>query len=149
MQTQLQDYEPNPATHNDIWQALGLPSRGPKLYQAIHDGLPYGVYDSLASVLMLDKKTLGLHANIAPATLARRSKAGRFSAEESDRLYAFAEVLNAAQVLFEGDMDGARKWMVTPVRGLGGKAPVSMLSTRVETNAVLALIGRLEHGVVV
>ncbi|WP_274644671.1 type II RES/Xre toxin-antitoxin system antitoxin [Pseudomonas serbica] len=149
MQTQLKDYEPNPVTNNDIWQALGLPSRGPKLYQAIHDGLPYAVYDRIASVLMLDKKTLGLHANIAPATLARRSKAGKFSAEESDRLYAFAEVFHAAQVLFEGDIDATRKWMVTPVRGLGGKAPVSMLATRVETQAVLSLIGRLEHGVVV
>jgi putative toxin-antitoxin system antitoxin component (TIGR02293 family) len=37
-------------------------------------------------------------------------------------------------------------WMSTPVRGLG-KCPIDMLETRVETQAVLDLIGRLENGV--
>jgi uncharacterized protein (DUF2384 family) len=37
--------------------------------------------------------------------------------------------------------------MTTPVRGLGFKAPLSMLGTRVEAEALLDLMGRLEHGV--
>lgn len=36
--------------------------------------------------------------------------------------------------------------MTSPARGLGRKAPLKMLRTRVETQAVLDLTGRLEHG---
>ncbi|WP_154946901.1 antitoxin Xre/MbcA/ParS toxin-binding domain-containing protein [Pseudomonas fluorescens] len=39
------------------------------------------------------------------------------------------------------------RWMTTPIRGLGSKATLAMLSTRVETEALLDLMGRLEHGV--
>jgi len=37
--------------------------------------------------------------------------------------------------------------MSTPVRGLGSKRPLDMISTMVETNAVLDLICRLQRGV--
>ena len=37
-------------------------------------------------------------------------------------------------------------WINTPVRGLG-KYPLDKLETRVETQAILDLIGRLENGV--
>lgn len=147
MNQSLKEYNPAPEAKQDIWQVLGIPSRGPRLHELIHDGLPYNFLDSLVLLLNLEKRSLTQYAQIAPATLARRAKSGSFTTEESDRLFAFAEVLHAAQGLFEGDLEAAREWMVKPVRGLGYKSPVSMLSTRVETNAVLALIGQLEHGV--
>lgn len=147
MHESLKEYFPAQDAKQDIWQALGLPSRGPRLHQLIHEGLPYDFFDRLSEMLSLDKRSLAKHAQIAPATLSRRAKSGSFTADESDRLFAFAEVLNAAQGLFEGDLEAARKWIVKPVLGLSGKSPVSMLSTRVETNAVIALIGQLEHGV--
>jgi putative toxin-antitoxin system antitoxin component (TIGR02293 family) len=149
MAAPIKDYVPQGSEKNDIWKKLGLPSRGPVLHLAVHDGFPYEVFDQIASLLMLDKKTLSIHANIAPATLARRFKAGRFTPEESDRLYSFAQVLNAAMNLFEGDLEAARQWMVKPVYGLGNRHPITMLATRVETEDVLSVIGRLEHGVLV
>ncbi|WP_223507938.1 antitoxin Xre/MbcA/ParS toxin-binding domain-containing protein [Pseudomonas sp. BF-B-25] len=36
--------------------------------------------------------------------------------------------------------------MKSPVQGLGSRCPLEMLGTRVETEAVLYLIGRLERG---
>jgi putative toxin-antitoxin system antitoxin component (TIGR02293 family) len=51
--------------------------------------------------------------------------------------------------LFEDGVSAATKWMCSPVRGLGSRRPIDMLCTRVETNAVLDLIGRLERGVLV
>ena len=38
------------------------------------------------------------------------------------------------------------EWMSLPVRGLTSKRPLDMLRTRVETRAVVDLIGRLEEG---
>jgi putative toxin-antitoxin system antitoxin component (TIGR02293 family) len=87
--------------------------------------------------------------SVSPRALARRAKAGRFNIAESDRLVALIEVFEEALSLFEGDFTATRIWMDSPVRGLGLKKPLDMLGTRVEANAVLDLIGRLERGVLV
>ncbi|MNG15034.1 hypothetical protein D3C84_988320 [compost metagenome] len=86
---------------------------------------------------------------IAPSTLARRAKAGRFNTVESDRLVALVAVFEEALSLFENDVAAATEWMSSPVRGLGSKRPIDMLGTRVETKAVFDLIGQLEKGVLV
>jgi putative toxin-antitoxin system antitoxin component (TIGR02293 family) len=124
-----------------------MPARGAKLHQALREGVPYQVYINLAAVARLEQKNLAKYVAIPPATLQRRAKAGRFKTDESDRLYRFAEVLKAATDLFEGDQERACVWMSSPVRGLGGRRPVEMVATSAEAEAVLDLIGRLEHGV--
>ncbi|WP_210558296.1 MULTISPECIES: antitoxin Xre/MbcA/ParS toxin-binding domain-containing protein [unclassified Pseudomonas] len=83
------------------------------------------------------------------ATLKKRKKTGRLSLVEGDRLWSIAVVLNGAFALLGNDLDSARKWMGMPSLALNWKTPLEMLGTRVEMNAVLDLIGRLEEGVVV
>ncbi|WP_247255725.1 antitoxin Xre/MbcA/ParS toxin-binding domain-containing protein [Pseudomonas moorei] len=68
---------------------------------------------------------------------------------ESDHLAALIAVFENALTLFEDDVTAATKWMNSPVRGVGSKHTLEMLRTRVETNAVLDLIGRLQRGVLV
>ncbi|WP_350647159.1 antitoxin Xre/MbcA/ParS toxin-binding domain-containing protein [Pseudomonas sp. HY13-MNA-CIBAN-0226] len=80
-------------------------------------------------------------------TFARRRKAGRFSPMESDCLMALITVFQASLDLFEGDASAATEWMQSPARGHGSLRPIDMVRTRVETNAVVDLIGRLERGV--
>ena len=84
---------------------------------------------------------------LSSSMLTRRAKAGRFTSAESDRLYSLTNVLRAANDLFGGDTKAVGRWMTTPDRGLGFKAPLAMLDTRVETDSLLGLMGRLEHGV--
>ncbi|CAM3321829.1 type II RES/Xre toxin-antitoxin system antitoxin [Shewanella violacea] len=130
-----------------FWQSVGVPARGASLYEALHTGLPFEVYSNLAKVSGIEKSELASATVIASATLQRRAKAGKFNRDESDRLYRFAEVYKSALDLFEGEGDDATRWLRNPVRGLGNKRPIDMLSTSAETEAVLNLIGRLEHGV--
>ena len=87
--------------------------------------------------------------HVLPSTLARQTKAGRFSTLESDRLVALITFFQETLAMFEGDVSAAKEWLISPVRGLGSKRPLEMLGTRVETNAVLDLIGRLERGALV
>ena len=84
---------------------------------------------------------------ISPATLQRRAQAGRFKQDEGDRLYRFAKVFKSAVDLFEGNRERAKRWLLNPVRGLGNRRPVEMVATTAGAEAVLNLIGRLEHGV--
>lgn len=79
----------------------------------------------------------------------RGAKAGRFNTAERDRLVSLIGVFDEALSLLEKDTAAAAIWMSSPVQGLGLKSPLDMSRTRVETNAVLALIGRLERGVLV
>lgn len=143
----LRLYYPAAPSCADFWRSLGIPPRGNRLHEALRRGLPYAVFGRLADLAGLDRKALAKFAAIAPATLQRRAKAGRFNQDESDRLYRLAEVLKAATDLFEGDRDAANAWLNKPIRGLGGRRPMEMLATSAETEAVLDLIGRLEHGV--
>lgn len=147
MTANLAEYQMPEKAGSGFWEAIGIPARGARLHQALRDGIPYTVYKQLVSVAGLEHQKLAKYLVIAPATLRRRAKAGKFKVEESDRLYRFAEVLKAAIDLFEGDREQAVDWLSSPVRGLGERRPVDMLATSAEAKAVLDLIGRLEHGV--
>lgn len=46
-----------------------------------------------------------------------------------------------------GDREEALRWVGTPVRALGYATPISLLATREGRDKVLAVLDRLEHGV--
>jgi len=136
-----------PKKKTGFWHEVGIPARGVKLYDALNRGLPFKVYCDIARVTGLEKADVARATVIAKATLQRRAKLGRFTKEESDRLYRLSEVFNAVVDLFENDRKAAKQWLNNPIKGLGNKRPIEMLSTGAEAEAVLNLIGRLEHGV--
>ena len=138
-----------PGTTGDLfWQQLGVSGRGPRLFEQLEAGFHYRFFVLLAELSGLQKKQLSTLLAISPATLARRSNTGRFTPAESDRLFRCAEILKAAIDLFEGDQNGACRWMNNPSIGLDGKAPLEMLRSATEASAVEDLIGRMEHGVI-
>jgi putative toxin-antitoxin system antitoxin component (TIGR02293 family) len=148
MSLAIRDYHPAPVQAEDFWQHLGIPPRGARLYTALRNGLPYEVFERLAHYTDLNRSALAEHLGIAPATLQRRLKVRQFNADESDRLFRLAAVYKSALDLFEDDAAATRRWLANPVHGLGNRRPLEMLTTSAEAQAVLDLIGRLEHGVV-
>jgi putative toxin-antitoxin system antitoxin component (TIGR02293 family) len=149
MLSSIKEYLPGPPTLGNIWSTLGLTSRGTTLHDLIHQGLPFEYLNLIASILRIEQKVIFQAIGVSPASLTRRAKTGRFSTVESDRLVALIAVFENALTLFEDDVAAATEWMNSPARGLGAKRPRDMLRTRVETNAVLDLIGRLQRGVLV
>lgn len=139
-------FSPNTPANN-FWANLGLPNGTMELHQTLHHGISFEVYDKIASELGLEKKELAKITAIAPATLSRRAKSGLFNKDESDRLYRVAQVYKACLDLFEGDNASAQLWLKQPVKALANQIPLSLLTTHVETEWVLDVIGRLEHGV--
>lgn len=139
-------YTPGSSTPTDLLARLGIPKRGAELHHRLHQGFEYKFSIDLLKHLQITQKEFYAILNFAPATIKRR-KGGRFTTEESDRLYRLAEIFNAAIDLFEGHEEKARKWLNHPVKGLGDKRPVDMAITTAETEAAIDLVGRLEHGV--
>lgn len=145
----IKEYQPGPQIPPSIWMTLGLPSRGAGLHDLIREGLPFEYLERIASVLQMQQEDISKAFCVSPSTMARRAKAARFSSLESDRLVALIAVFEQALFLFENDVTAATEWMSTPIRGLGSKRPLDMIRTRVETEAVINLIGRLERAVLV
>ncbi len=56
--------------------------------------------------------------------------------------------VHACAVEALGTSDKATKWLATPNRAIGGKAPEALLVTDNGVRMVLQLLGRIEHGVV-
>lgn len=129
------------------WQRLGIPSQSEHLLGLVRLGFPFAVWDHLISVFQLTSPALRAWLSMSPSTLRRRRQHGRFNSRESDQLFQIAVVLVQASCLFEGDTAMAKGWMDTPQYGLGGRRPKDMLATAVERQALLTLIGQVEHGV--
>lgn len=56
-------------------------------------------------------------------------------------------VREAALSLFHGDEKAAAHWLSTPCKALGNISPIDSIALTGDNQDVLAVIGRLEHGV--
>ena len=119
------------------------------LLKRLEEGLSYAAFERLKNRLEVTSHELADAALITHRTLARRKKEGRFGPGESDRLVRLSRVFARAIELFEGDVEGARSWLMRPVLGLGNAIPFDMARTEVGSREVEKLIHQLEHGVVI
>jgi len=119
-----------------------------RLVDRIQEGLAYAALERFQKNVSLSSADVSALLQIPARTLSRRKDVGRLMPDESDRLVRAARVFGKAFELFEGDLEGARAWLFTANRALGGAAPVELAATDVGTREVEDLIDRLEHGVV-
>ena len=128
---------------------------GPKILRAesledlrdrVRSGLPYGSLEAVTSAYAIDTTELASILNVPPRTLARRKKARRFTAEESDRLFRVGRVAALAEEVL-GRRDKAKSWLHKPNRALGRKTPLQSLDSDLGAAEVEALLRRIEHGI--
>jgi putative toxin-antitoxin system antitoxin component (TIGR02293 family) len=65
----------------------------------------------------------------------------------SNRLYRFAQILEHAIDLYNGDEETALRWLKTPNVAFGSATPLEMLSSEVGSGLVDTLISQLEQGI--
>lgn len=129
-------------------QLLGIKAKNVKgLVEKIETGFPFEAFRRFQDLLHLSDRQLGEIVRISPRTLTRRKSEGRLTPEESERLLRISRLLQEATELFEGDLEATRKWLGSPNKALGGKAPLNFARTEVGAREVENLIGRLEYGV--
>jgi putative toxin-antitoxin system antitoxin component (TIGR02293 family) len=133
---------------NAYARLLGLEAQETgRLLRQVQDGLPFGAFETLGRALTLSSGELMEFAGIPARTLQRRRERGHFDPSEGDRLLRLARLFGLALGLFEGDAEGARRWIGAPQRALSGQTPLQMGRTELGAREVEQLIGRLEHGV--
>ncbi len=128
---------------------LGLEARSEvQLVEALDGGLDPESAERLAQHLNLSLTRLLELAGIKSSTYHDRKKRGRpLSSEESERIYRLAKLAEAAEGYFE-DEAAARRWLEHPKVALGGKSPLAFGRTAEGAAYVLALLGRMAHGVI-
>jgi putative toxin-antitoxin system antitoxin component (TIGR02293 family) len=117
------------------------------LVDQIQRGLSYSAFARFQRNTGLPNQVLSALVEIPERTLARRKETGRLQPDESDRLARAARVFARALELFEGDVDAARAWLLSPRPALGGRKPLEFARSDVGAIEVDNLIGRLEHGI--
>jgi putative toxin-antitoxin system antitoxin component (TIGR02293 family) len=122
----------------------------PATYHVVIDqarsGLPYAALEAIGKGFEIPLPDIVRVLHLPPRTLARRKKARRLSAEESDRLLRLARVAARAEEVF-GNQARAGSWLRGSVRALGGVRPLDLLDTDLGAQQVEQILGRLEHGV--
>jgi len=116
------------------------------LEAAIERGLPWSAAGRLMKAAALDKDEAARVWLIPRRTLDRReARHERFRPAESDRMARFARILAHAIHVLE-DAGAAAKWLHRENRALGGRTPISLLSTDVGTREVEDVLIRIEYG---
>src|SRR3989441_12202458 len=91
-------------------------------------GFPYATLEALATRFEIPRETLVRVLHLPPRTLARRKKAHRLSADESDRLLRLARVAARAEDVF-GSQERARARRPGTARAPGWVAPPDLPAT--------------------
>ena len=116
----------------------------------VERGFSIAALERLRHRLGLSLSELASAVGTSPRTLARRKKAGRLEAAESDRVYRLARLFERAVEVFGGGKDGeddARRWFQLPQWALGGATPLKYVRTEPGAQEIEAVLDRIEYGV--
>lgn len=119
----------------------------PGIIERIEKGLPYSAFERLRRNTGFSTDQLIDLLQIPRRTLARRKDAGRFAAEESDRLVRLARIYARTLDFFNGDPEAATAWLSHTQRAFRYATPLQMARTEVGSQEIERLLGQLESGV--
>jgi putative toxin-antitoxin system antitoxin component (TIGR02293 family) len=115
----------------------------------IDAGLPATAVGRLAQHLRVSERRVLEVASIPESTFhARKRDRKPLTPEASSRVYRIAKAAEAAEAYFGGDEAAARRWLTQPKVALGGVTPLEFARTPEGSDYVIALLERLEHGVI-
>lgn len=116
-----------------------------ELRERVRTGLPFTTFDEVSVAAEIKPSDLAALLTIAPRTIARRKKEGRFQPEESDRLLRLGRIVVLAEETL-GTYQKASGWLKKGNRALSGDSPLTYLDTDVGAREVEGLLLRIAHG---
>lgn len=114
----------------------------------VEKGVAYTTFTHLAKRLGVSEERLRTVLGFSAATLHRRRLTGRFTLDESNRLYWVESLVDLADQVLE-DPEETRLFMTTGNLALGGAIPLEYARTAPGLETVRNLLIQLDHGVVV
>lgn len=143
-------YHPGKSTSSadTLCEPLGIPRDPQRTHRWIVAGVAPCIIPRLAELVTTDVGVICHLAGISRSTLIRKLRSDTpLSIEQGTRVYGVVQVLSAVLSLHERDTVGALLWLNRPAKGLNGMAPAELLVTPMGVQAVVDLVGQIEHGV--
>jgi putative toxin-antitoxin system antitoxin component (TIGR02293 family) len=113
----------------------------------VSKGVPVGAAEAVKQWLAVGDEFLAAILGVSQKTLSRaRTSNARLDPVTSDRLFRVARIGALATEVLE-DEGRALGWLKRPQIGLGGRTPLSLLTTDAGCVEVERLLTRIEHGV--
>jgi putative toxin-antitoxin system antitoxin component (TIGR02293 family) len=113
----------------------------------VRRGVPVESAEALKRWIAVGDDVLAELLGVSQKTLSRaRTASARLDPVASDRLFRVARIGALAVEVLE-DEGRALGWLKRPQIGLGGRTPLSLLTTDVGSAEVEKLLLRIEHGV--
>lgn len=114
--------------------------------EEIRSGYSVKRFDNLVKSLNVTATDLAQLARISHATMHRRKIKGKFSPEESDKIYRIEKLYKTALDVLETD-ENVRTWLKTKLPIFGGKTPLEYVDTLPGSEEVEKVLRRMEHGI--
>ncbi len=115
--------------------------------EIIQSGVPIRSAEALKGSMAVPDSLFARLLGVSEKTLSRlRAGRGRLDPVASDRLYRVARIVALAIEVLE-DEQRAVQWLKRGQIGLGGRIPLSLLTTDAGRDEVEKLLMRIEHGV--
>ena len=131
-----------------LMTTLNIPQDPLSAHLWIVAGVAPGIIHRLADLMNTDSGLICRLAGISLSTVARKLRIeAPLSISQGARVYGVVQALDAALSLNKNDTAKALSWINRPAWGLGGVAPATLLNTPMGVQAVVNLVGRIQHGV--
>ena len=115
--------------------------------EVIQAGVPVRSAEALKGSMAVPDSLFARLLGISEKTLSRsRAGRGRLDPVASDRLFRVARIMTLAIEVLENE-ERAIHWLKRGQVGLGGRIPLSLLTTDAGRDEVEKLLQRIEHGV--
>jgi putative toxin-antitoxin system antitoxin component (TIGR02293 family) len=138
----------HPSLRATLLDPLSVPREALSAHLWIVAGVPADIIHKLAALVDTDVGVICKLAGISRSTLSRKLKnKAPLSVSQGARVYGVVQALEAVLALHRNDTARALSWLHRPAWGLGGVAPAQVLNTPMGVQAVVNLVGRIEHGV--
>lgn len=138
------------AQANHLYTEMILPmDQGHSVVRELSKGVTGKVAEQFRKKANIDESSFSSIIGYSRMHYSRLVKDGskQMRGSASNRLYRFAQILEHAIDLHNGDEVTALKWLKSPSVAFGDSTPLEMLSSEVGSDMVDALISQLELGI--
>lgn len=131
-----------------LMTTLNIPQDPLSAHLWIIAGVAPSIIHQISGLVMTDVGVICRLVGISRGTLSRKVRnKTTLSVSQGERVYGVVQALEAVLSLHRNNTVRAISWLHRPAWGLGGKRPAEVLSTALGAQAVIVLVGRIQHGV--
>ena len=116
---------------------------------AIKKGIPYSLFELIQEYAPFSESEWAKFLHISTKSLQRYKLADKpFKPDQSERIIDLAELVNTG-LMFFGDMEDFKLWLIIPNIPLGRVKPVELLSDSFGRSLIRDELTRMYHGIFV